>query len=335
MRLLFVNSHSADYLEDQLFSGLTELLGADNVIPYPVNWNYYLPRRPYPRDLGRCRTPLAYLGDRLRLGRRLRDMDFDAVVIGSTKRDTFENYLALVEQLPRALPLVYIDGGDWPEVGGDARRMGFAELYAQVMATRQPAVVFKREYLEGMQYAPNVFALPMAYGPAPAIQLQLPAKYDVTCWCVESHESRTRALGLLEDRYDCRANGTVRGQKFRSYSRKGTTYLRELAASRIACNFRGVGWDTLRYWEIPALGVLMVSAKPQIRIEHNFIHGEHALFCRDDLSDLVSLLDHYLSHPDEREAIAAAGQAQALRYHTYRHRAEQFLAVLADHGIGS
>lgn len=334
MRLLFLNSRSADYLEDQLFSGLTELLGHENVIPYPINRNYYLSHKPYPRNLGHCRTIGDLFGDWRRMRQSLGRLDFDGIVIGSTKRDTLDTYLSFADRIPAALPVVYVDGGDWPEVGGDARRMGFDDLLSRSFAVRAPDLIFKREYLIGGTYSENVYPLPMAFGPAPEFE-HIEPKYDVTCWCVESHPVRTQALMLLEDRYDCRANGTVRGQKFRKYKRRGTAYLRELAASRIACNFRGVGWDTLRYWEIPALGSLMLTVEPKIRIDNNFIAGEHVICCRDDLSDMLQLLDYYLVHAEERNDIAAAGRAHAMKYHTYRNRAAYFLEILSEHHIGN
>lgn len=330
MSLLFINSCSPDYLEDQLFAGLTELLGRERVIPYPVNRNYYLPRKPYPRNLGHCRRLGDYLRDRAALRRGLRQREFDAVIIGSTKRDTFEHYRDLLPDLPAGIPVIYVDGGDWPEVGGDAERMGFQGLLRDVFNRRPPQVVFKREYLIGKDYAPDVHPLPMAFGPAPEIGT-VEKKYDVTCWCVESDPIRTHALELLENRYDCRANGTTRGQKFRSYKRKGTGYLRELAASRIACNFRGVGWDTLRYWEIPGVGGLMVSQRPRIAIPDNFAHGTHVMFCRDDLTDFVSILDEFLRDEHARQQLADAGHAHLLQNHTYRHRAKRFLGVISDY----
>lgn len=326
MLLLFINSRSPDYLEDQLFAGLTELLGRERVIPYPINREYYLPRKPYPRNLGHCRGLGDYLRDRLALRTHLRRRQFEAVVIGSTKKDTFERYRDLLPDLPAGIPIIYVDGGDWPEVGGDAERLGFHGLLRDVFSQRPPTLVFKREYLIGKNYPANVHPLPMAYGPAPELGA-VAQKYDVTCWCVESDPVRTQALALLEDRYDCRANGTTRGQKFRNYKRKGAGYLRELAASRISCNFRGVGWDTLRYWEIPSVGSFMVSQSPRIVIPDNFVHGSHAVFCRDDLSDLTDLLDYYLRAETERSEIAAAGRQWALRHHTYRHRTTQILNV--------
>jgi glycosyltransferase involved in cell wall biosynthesis len=41
--------------------------------------------------------------------------------------------------------------------------------------------------------------------------------------------------------------------------------------------------------------------------------------------ELLEVIAYYLAHPDEREAIAAAGRAEALRRHTYRHRMERLL----------
>jgi hypothetical protein len=326
VKILFVNSRSPDYLEDMLFSGLTELIGVEAVAPAPVNHQYYLPRRVYPRNLGYCRSSVRLVQDLLALRRRIRQADFDAVVIGSTKRDTFEQFLRLAEALPPKLPVIYVDGGDWEDVGGDARRMGFESLFGQVMAGRPPLLVFKREYVIGREYGPDVIPLPMGYRPQ-AVPTT-PKRYDVTCWCVESHEMRTRALSLLEDRYDCRDNGTVRGQKFKTYKRQGVAYLADLGASRIACNFRGVGWDTLRYWEIPGVRAFMISSRPQIVIPDDFRHGEHVAFCRDDLGDLTSIIDYYLRNEAEREQMAAAARDHLLARHTHLHRAERFLEAV-------
>ena len=38
MNILFINSKSPDYVEDQLFSALTEILGKKAVTAYPVNY---------------------------------------------------------------------------------------------------------------------------------------------------------------------------------------------------------------------------------------------------------------------------------------------------------
>lgn len=330
MRLLLINSFSADYIEDQLAAGLTEILGIENVVFYPVNINYYFARRPYPRNMGVCRHSWNYLADLLKLRRQLRNFQFDAVVIGSTKRDTFERFLQISADLPANIPIVFVDGGDWPQIGGDAKRMQFEDLYQQVVSNRPPKVIFKREYLHSESYPDNTFAFPMAFKPPTAFQ-KAPIKYDVTCWCVESHPLRTQALELLESQFDCKANGTVKGQTFRNYKRKGDNYLRELSASKIACNFRGVGWDTLRYWEIPGVQTLMISGSPQIVIPDNFKHEEHVIFCRDDLSDLIDKADYYLKNDQDREQLAKAAHDHVMKYHTHIARAQYFLERVCEH----
>jgi len=63
-----------------------------------------------------------------------------------------------------------------------------------------------------------------------------------------SRPIRQRVFERLEGQFDCQANGTLPNQS-----------LGKFAATRVSLNFRGGGWDPLRYWEIPATGA---SAKP-------------------------------------------------------------------------
>jgi spore maturation protein CgeB len=107
----------------------------------------------------------------------------------------------------------------------------------------------------------------------------------------------------------------------KKYKRKGLFYLQELARCKIGLNFRGAGWDTLRYWEIPALGGFMISQRPQIMIENNYIDGEEIVFCKDDLSDLIELCEYYLEHEDERKRIANNSKKKTEAYHTDTQRA--------------
>ncbi len=332
VRILFINSLKADYVQDQLFAGLTELLGSDAVLSYPVNSLYYLPRKGYPRNMGLSRTPWAYVRDKWHERRRLSQFAPELVVLGSTKHDAFETFLQIEPLLPKGIPLVYVDGGDWPEVGGDATRMHFEHLYQDVFNARRPALIFKREYLVNKDYPENVFPLPMGYKPQLGVTAEK-KRYQVTLWCVESHPIRTQALELLQGRYDCVENGSVLGQKFRTYRRKGLNYLKELSASKIACNFRGGGWDTLRYWEIPGVNAFMLSQHPGIVIPNNFAHGEHVAFCKDDLSDFIPMLDYYLKNEQEREEMAKAAHQHLLRFHTHLHRAEYFLQTIQERKI--
>jgi spore maturation protein CgeB len=111
----------------------------------------------------------------------------------------------------------------------------------------------------------------------------------------------------------------------KKYKRKGMFYLQELASCKIGLNFRGAGWDTLRYWEIPALGGFMISQRSQIMIENNYVDGEDIVYCKDDLSDLVELCEYYLSHEEERRRIANNAKKRTEEFHTDIARAKIIL----------
>lgn len=54
----------------------------------------------------------------------------------------------------------------------------------------------------------------------------------------------------------------------------------------------------------------------------------------DDLADLRAKIAHFLAAPEERHAIAAAGQRRALRDHTYAHRLTLLLRTVAGQADG-
>jgi hypothetical protein len=215
-------------------------------------------------------------------------------------------------------------------IGGDLTRLEHAKLFNDVISRRPFDVVFKREYIAGTDLGPNVFPLPFSFN-FDQIPTGLPEskKYDVSFWAVESNPLRTKALDLLADKFDCTANGTARGQIAKHYKRKGMHYLRELAACRIVLNIPGVGWDTQRYWEVPAVGGFMVSVKPQIVIPNNFEDGKHLVFCKDDLSDLIELCQRYLREESQREAIARNAFTHCKQYHSDLARAEFIVQKLS------
>ena len=132
MNILFINSKSPDYVEDQLFSALTEILGKKAVTAYPVNYRYYIERKAYPLNMGKCRAASDFISDKLTLKKELKAFEYDYVIIGSTKRDTFENFSEISDYLPKHIPLIYIDGGDYPDIGGDSERLGFKSLFDDV-----------------------------------------------------------------------------------------------------------------------------------------------------------------------------------------------------------
>jgi hypothetical protein len=326
MKILFISSSHFDYLEDLTFSGLTEILGEENVIPYPKVFKYYLRKHSYPKNIALSRNLSRIIPDYFQQKKLIKQEDFDLVIVGSVKKDTIENFFRIQKSLRKKLHVILLDGGDRPEVGGDAIRNNFKKLFDEFMKTASPGLIFKREFLKDEMYSGNVFPLPFSYKPQKINQQ--PKMYDVAFWATESHPVRTEVLKLLKGRFDCNENGTTTGLGFKSYRRKGLHYLEELSAVKISYNFRGTGWDTLRFWEIPGTASFMISGKPGIKIPNEFVHGEHVIYCKDDLSDLLDLTKYYLKHDKEREEIAESGNRHLLQYHTHIKHAEYFIDVV-------
>lgn len=318
MKILFINSPECDYLQELLYSGLVKNFGSENVYDYPFNKRYHFPQKKYPLDLGYnpsfkiLHRPFTAFNVKL----------FDLVIVGSCKYLAIKKYFDLLSQISVSTPVIFVDGGDRPELGGDLVRTQSPIMLADVEKLRPFDLIFKREYLQAEKYSERVIPLPFAMNMDKIPKPTGIKKYDVSFWAVESDPIRTRALELIEGHFDCRQNGTERNQKFKKYKRKGKFYLEEISSCKVVLNFRGVGWDTLRYWEVPAMQTFMVTAKPGIAIPNDFISGEHIVHCQQDLSDLVDICDYYLKHEVERERIALAGHQHLLKYHTDIARAK-------------
>ena len=70
---------------------------------------------------------------------------------------------------------------------------------------------------------------------------------------------------------------------------------------------------------------------PTDGIEEMFVPGlEIVTF--DSPDDMVDKIRHYLTHDDERNAIATEGKKRALADHTYQKRFERMFEILADRG---
>lgn len=322
MRVLYINRNKFDYMQDLVYTGLVKTLGVANVIEMPWNNKFHLNYRKYPKNIG------LYKGGLFRsLLNSITVKQEDMVIVASCHPDTLKTYLEMASGIPATVPTVFLDGGDWPEVAGDLDRLGGKELYDQAMAIRPFDYVFKREYLVDKSYDDNVYPLPFAFNFDRLPKISGEYKYDVAFWAVESHPVRTSALTMIQDEFDCAQNGSIKNQVMKKYKRKGDLYLQELARCKISLNFRGAGWDTLRYWEVPALAGFMISQKPGIVIENNFEDGKEIVFCKDDLSDLMDLCQYYLKYEDKRESIAKKSLLKMREYHMDIHRAEKILKV--------
>ena len=97
-----------------------------------------------------------------------------------------------------------------------------------------------------------------------------------------------------------------------------------------------LGFDHPYYWSdriYETLGRGGFLIHPYIfGLEQELVDREHVVYYPfGDLGALRRLIDHYLVHDDEREAIRKRGHAAVKASCTYVHRARQMLGVLAEH----
>lgn len=111
----------------------------------------------------------------------------------------------------------------------------------------------------------------------------------------------------------------------------GIDMYRVLARSRIAVNRHGdVAEDNannMRLYEATGVGTLLLTDRKQNLGELFAVGREVEDYETED--ELVEKIAHYLSHEDERAAVAAAGQQRTLSDHTYRQRMAELAGILA------
>ncbi|MGC4023013.1 MAG: glycosyltransferase [Cyclobacteriaceae bacterium] len=325
MRILFLNSSHFDYQQDLTYSGLVKLLGQENVIDFPWNPKFHLKYKPYPKNLGYGSFSFPKFLPNF--------STIDLVVLGSAKKDVLEVYTKLLSKITNT-PILFLDGGDRAEIGGDFYRFNLGKEYEDVLKKRPFDFILKREYIPSLhESVKNVFSFPFSF----PFNLNIPTcsetdkKYDVSFWGQQNPEIRANALKMLEDKYDCKQNGTTLNQNFSTYKRKGKFYLEEISRCKIVLNFRGGGWDTMRYWEVPAVGSFMISQKPQIVIPNNFEEGKHIAWCSDSLDDLIDKIDYYLENGTEREKMASQAREHLNKFHLNTSRASSLLEIVKRH----
>jgi hypothetical protein len=316
LKILFLHSGKVDYLQDALYQGFVNVVGAQNIQAYRWYKRYHLPIYQHPKNLG-------FVGFKLPCPRVDKDSigQFSLIVIASCKRSTFIDYLEIAPHISKGAKVIFLDGGDAPEIGGDLAREGSKHLFLDAMAIRPVDLVFKREMLIDRTYASNVFPINFAVSLNALTLTPRPKLFDVVFWAVESHPIRTKVLSVLESHFDCKSNGSVPRKDFRMHNRKGRDYLKGLLESRITLNYRGAGWDTLRYWEVTAMGQLLISQKPEIIIPNNFENMKSIVFVGEDPSEMIDVCRYFLKKPIEAETIGRAAVNHSRQFHTPKHRA--------------
>lgn len=177
-------------------------------------------------------------------------------------------------------------------------------------------VYFKREYIKGRLYAPNIRPLPFA-----AIPESLPSEAEISRPVFyaghPTHHFRHEIARVL----------TEMGHPPILQRIEKADYNRKLMESMIGISVRGNGWDTYRFWEIPYFGACMLAHRPGIVIPGEFVEGVEAVYF-DNVTDFKAKLTDLLANPDKTMQIAAAGRKASMERHLSTHRAKTVLEAI-------
>ena len=102
-------------------------------------------------------------------------------------------------------------------------------------------------------------------------------------------------------------------------------HFRETAINLNLVNGNAETGLNMRHFEITAAGGFMLCYDHP-ELEQDFAVGEECVVFNSE-ADLLEKIRHYLSHPEERVAIALAGQRRTLSEHLYSHRLEKLVRL--------
>lgn len=135
------------------------------------------------------------------------------------------------------------------------------------------------------------------------------------------HEERRCLLDALQARF-----------KVRAYQRVyGDAMCRACSRGRFVFNHAAVSDLNMRVFEALAMGAVLLTNRDSARngLLDLFEDGKH-LLVYDHEEDLVALVERYLADEAGRARIAEAGRAEVLAKHTYAHRVQTMLSIIAE-----
>lgn len=97
--------------------------------------------------------------------------------------------------------------------------------------------------------------------------------------------------------------------------------------SKIVLNVSAREDLNMRAFESMAAGALLITQKIDAGIHDLFTENKHFVF--HNIKDAGNIVSYYLTHDEERKAIAEAGKNEVLKNNTYAKRMEQLISIAA------
>lgn len=328
MRILFLSGDSCtEHMADFLYNGFVELYGHENVIDYPYKPRYHV-------------KELHDTGDAYLYWCSCIDKDTD-----SRKHYTFDEIVQMVNNKQFDLlvasiraydTFVQIKNHTWP-IGTiiiNGEDISDDDYLRHVIPKFTPYwnnidMILQREYKHNIPFDRKVvpFPLPCPTKNLPNLDFKKDKEIDVFCHLGDTHPFRKK----LRDRI-----AQISGIKSMISNTHFTVYeyFRYMNNSKICIMSGGLGWETTHYLDIPFAKSTLLAQHPRnalhpatlkedpIVYPNNFKDRYSAIFYKNDLSDIESLIKYYLEHDNEREEITRRGYEHITNNLTCKHIAE-------------
>lgn len=326
MKLLWLDNPCGDYFAAMLYLGLTQELGAESVIEWPLI-EYY-------RGPG---SPFEWL--RVPPGRHVSDAEifatlasFDLVILASPRPENTDRMRQLIARVGRrALPrFVMCDGEDYSHCRWDLIQEFRPSVYFKTSLHPAPWKAYERERKQ-VESSVRVVCAPLCT----TFDHVEPAEKTIdVCFLGGNNWNGPRREGIAEDRpkakpilEDLLSRELPEFRLMLGNDHDRASYQRKLAASKIFVCPGGFGLEPVRSYEAMSCPDVFVLREA---IQHlppwPLVDGDTCVTWTD-FRDVPALCRHWLAPEREAErlAIARRGNALLTAHYTPRARARQVI----------
>lgn len=334
--ILVDTRETGDWCLDLFYSGLVRNLGPPRAIDFPARGKHrmglpVLQGLDPEKDWGQERASMAYVPnyretpqlDLNQVNRELRQGNVGCIFVDE-RQESFELYCQLRANI-FDVPVIVLSGHD-----------RFWNISPEFVRQNYYPRVMKAMYLDNWveEYSQLPYARIYNWGtnfdhfwdPTKRADLLADKKYDISFMGYASHPSRKVVIDHVRANWSHLNNSLMLEERPNTFSGfvPKREYFTTIAQSKICLNMRGAASNgkALRFLEIPYVGSFMLSETwPGSQYQLDPIP------CRyfSTLDELDQQIDWALSHPVEREVIAAMGYASAVHENSIKRRVAQVL----------
>jgi hypothetical protein len=237
------------------------------------------------------------------------------LMVSGYQAEIVDKYNELFELVQNSnIPVFILDQNDGTAIDYELIKLLNAQLY------------FKRDCLPGLSDK-RIIPLNVCYS-----QKYIPDNIDTQrtntlFWIGKGYCGRTKYLDACGE---IAANDNlIRTEKTEIVCNQ-KQYSDRLLTSKIGLSLFGYGFDCLRYYELPAHGLLLFSQRPPVIIENDYTDGQNAMFF-DTISEMKIKLRFMLADEDFVDKARIKGREWMLKYHTTKVRAKQLIDKINAH----